>query len=154
MKSVNNNVDFENSIGPWLGKTVKILEYYLQERFNKHNLDLLMKLYAEDAILVPAFSSKLRRGKDQIRAFYKDFFEKDDVSIMVYQVSSQKISGLKVDNGMYVMRWKNHGLEKEEHIRFSLVIKDRKIVTDHSSIEPVYSDSIDSLPKAYRQDYA
>jgi DNA-binding MarR family transcriptional regulator len=40
MKSVNNNVDFENSIGPWLGKTVKILEYYLQERFNKHNLDL------------------------------------------------------------------------------------------------------------------
>ena len=39
MKS-ENNVDFENSIGPWLGKTVKILEYYLQERFNKHNLDL------------------------------------------------------------------------------------------------------------------
>ena len=40
MKSKNNNVDFENSIGPWLGKTVKILEYYLQERFNNHNLDL------------------------------------------------------------------------------------------------------------------
>ena len=40
MKSKNNSVDFENSIGPWLGKTVKILEYYLQERFNNHNLDL------------------------------------------------------------------------------------------------------------------
>ncbi len=40
MKSEMSNVDFENSIGPWLGKTVKILEYYLQERFNKHELDL------------------------------------------------------------------------------------------------------------------
>ena len=40
MKSQNNHVDFENSIGPWLGKTVKIVEYYLQERFNTHNLDL------------------------------------------------------------------------------------------------------------------
>ncbi len=40
MKSEKNSVDFENSIGPWLGKTVKILEYYLQERFNDHHLDL------------------------------------------------------------------------------------------------------------------
>lgn len=40
MKTEENSVDFENSIGPWLGKTVKILEYYLQERFDNHNLDL------------------------------------------------------------------------------------------------------------------
>jgi DNA-binding MarR family transcriptional regulator len=40
MKSEENHIDFENSIGPWLGKTVKILEYHLQEQFNKHNLDL------------------------------------------------------------------------------------------------------------------
>ena len=40
MKSKNTSDDIENSIGPWLGKTVKILEYYLQERFNNHKLDL------------------------------------------------------------------------------------------------------------------
>ena len=40
MKTKEAVVDFENSIGPWLGKTVKILEYYLQERFNSHGLDL------------------------------------------------------------------------------------------------------------------
>ncbi len=40
MKSERTTVDFENSIGPWLGKTVKILEYYLQDRFNNHKLDL------------------------------------------------------------------------------------------------------------------
>lgn len=40
MKLDEHSIDFENSIGPWLGKTVKILEYHLQEQFNKHNLDL------------------------------------------------------------------------------------------------------------------
>ena len=133
--------------------SVPVLEK-LQLAINNHNIDLLMKLYSEDAILVPAFSTKLRRGKNQIRTFYKDFFEKDDVHILVYQVNSQRADGLKIDNGMYVMKWTNHGFEKEEHIRFSLVIKDRKIVTDHSSIEPVYNDSVDSLPKAYEGDFA
>ena len=40
MNSEETNNYFDNSIGPWLGKTVKILEYYLQEKFNKYNLDL------------------------------------------------------------------------------------------------------------------
>ncbi len=57
MKSKEVFVDFENSIGPWLGKTVKILEYYLQERFKEHSLDLtkeqmivLKKLHDEDGL--------------------------------------------------------------------------------------------------------
>lgn len=48
-------VDFEESIAPWLGKTVKIVEYYLQEEMLKQGLDLskeqmivLKKLYEED----------------------------------------------------------------------------------------------------------
>jgi DNA-binding MarR family transcriptional regulator len=40
MITKENTIDFENSIGPWLGKTVKIIEYYLQEKFKKHDLDL------------------------------------------------------------------------------------------------------------------
>ncbi|NVK53375.1 MAG: MarR family transcriptional regulator [Flavobacteriaceae bacterium] len=39
---MNSNIaiDFENSIGPWLGKTVKILDYFVQETLNNYNLDL------------------------------------------------------------------------------------------------------------------
>jgi len=40
MKKEDPKIDFEKSIGPWLGKTVKILEYHLQELFNEFNLDL------------------------------------------------------------------------------------------------------------------
>ena len=57
MKTKEVVVDFENSIGPWLGSTVKILEYHLQERFNTYNLDLtkeqmivLKKLYVQDGL--------------------------------------------------------------------------------------------------------
>lgn len=40
MKNKEVVVDFENSINPWLGRTVNILEYNLQERFKAHGLDL------------------------------------------------------------------------------------------------------------------
>ena len=40
MKSEENFIDFENSIGPWLGKTVKVLDFFAQESFNNANLDL------------------------------------------------------------------------------------------------------------------
>lgn len=40
MKSNEGNINFENAIGPWLGKTVKLIDYFLQESLNEWNLDL------------------------------------------------------------------------------------------------------------------
>lgn len=40
MEAKKNKIDFENSIGPWLGKTVKILDFFAQESFNEAALDL------------------------------------------------------------------------------------------------------------------
>ena len=57
MNAENEIVDFENSIGPWLGKTVKIIEYYLQEALDKQGIDLskeqmivLKKLHEQDGL--------------------------------------------------------------------------------------------------------
>ena len=57
MNAGNEFVDLKNSIGPWLGKTVKIIEYYLQEAFDKHEIDLtkeqmivLKKLHEQDGL--------------------------------------------------------------------------------------------------------
>ena len=132
--------------------SVPVLDKF-QMAINAHNIDLLMKLYADEAVLLPAFSTRMRKGQEQIRNFYIDLFEKDDVKISVYQVSTQKINKLKVDSGMYAMKWKIDGFLKEKHLRFSLVIKNGKIITDHSSIEPQFNESLDSLPKAYKKDY-
>lgn len=57
MKGDFNHIDFDKSIGPWLGKTVKMLDYYLQQAFEGANLDLtkeqmviLKKLHEEDGL--------------------------------------------------------------------------------------------------------
>ena len=57
MKNNNVYIDFENSIGPWLGRTVKVVDYFLQEAFKKKGLDLtkeqmvvLKKLYDTDGL--------------------------------------------------------------------------------------------------------
>ena len=40
MKSKENEIDFENSIGPWIGRTMKVIDYYLHEEIKSENLDL------------------------------------------------------------------------------------------------------------------
>lgn len=40
MKEDEESIDFENAIGPWLGKTVKLVDYFLQESLNELNLGL------------------------------------------------------------------------------------------------------------------
>lgn len=50
-------IDFENSIGPWLGQTGKIVDYFFQESFKSNSLDLtkeqmivLKKLHDQDGL--------------------------------------------------------------------------------------------------------
>lgn len=51
------DIDFEKSVGPWLGRTVKLVDYHIHEAFKLHGLDLtkeqmiiLKKLYEEDGL--------------------------------------------------------------------------------------------------------
>lgn len=57
MISKSEAIDFESSIGPWLGKTVKIVDYFLQESLNEVDLNLtkeqmivLKKLHDQDGL--------------------------------------------------------------------------------------------------------
>jgi len=51
------DIDFEKSIGPYLGETMKLVHYHIDEAFKNNNLDLtkeqmiiLKKLYEEDGL--------------------------------------------------------------------------------------------------------
>lgn len=57
MEKVTVEIDFESSIGPWLGRTVKLVDYHMQEAFIANGLDLtkeqmvvLKKLHNEDGL--------------------------------------------------------------------------------------------------------
>ncbi|WP_425391534.1 SulP family inorganic anion transporter [Ekhidna sp.] len=119
---------------------------------NSHDLNALMQVYRDDAIMIPAFSTRIRRSKDQIRDLYRDLFEKHELMVAPYQVISQKVDGFKVDSGQYKIKWKSAGFEETNDLRFSFVIKDGQIVSHHSSIEPGEDISI-SHPEAYDESY-
>jgi DNA-binding MarR family transcriptional regulator len=57
MKIKENHIDFERSIGPWLGRTMKMVDYHMLETFQKAGLDLtkeqmviLKKLHYQDGL--------------------------------------------------------------------------------------------------------
>jgi DNA-binding MarR family transcriptional regulator len=57
MKTEEVKVDFESSIGPWLGRTVKMVDYHMHEAFIAADLDIskeqmivLKKLNAQDGL--------------------------------------------------------------------------------------------------------
>lgn len=119
---------------------------------NDHDLDSLMELYADEALMIPAFSSKIRKSKIEVRGLYHDLFEKDDVKVTPIDIVTQRINGLKVDSGVYELIWKSGGFEKRNKLRFSFVIQNQKITSHHSSIEPGDELSIDH-PEAYDETF-
>ncbi len=73
MNTKEDYIDFENSIGPWMGLTVKMVEYYLQALFNEHGLDLskeqmiiLKKLHEQDGLNQNELASLTFRDKSSM----------------------------------------------------------------------------------------
>lgn len=129
---------------PVLDKWVKAI--------NAHDINGLMNVYSDGAVMIPAFSTRIRTNKKEIKELYKDLFEKNNLKVIPYQVNSQKINGLKVDSGQYKISWNSSGFDEENNLRFSFVIQNGKIVSHHSSIEPGDEVSI-SHPEAYDGNY-
>lgn len=130
---------------------VPVLNKWLKS-VNKHDLEALMNLYADDAMMIPAFSSSVRKNRDEVQDLYLDLFEKDDVKVSPVDVVSQRVDGLKIDSGVYELIWKSGGFEKRNKLRFSFVIKDGKIISHHSSLVPDEELSIEH-PEAYKELY-
>lgn len=114
---------------------VPILDKWLKA-INGKNTTLVMELYHADAVMVPAFSSEIREGKHQIKDFFRDLLAKDNLSVSIVQKHTQKSNGLKIDNGEGAVSWTEGGFEEKHDIRFSIVIKNGKIMAHHFSIVP------------------
>lgn len=130
---------------------VPVLDKWVRA-INAHDINGLMNVYSDGAIMIPAFSTRIRQNKHEIKSLYKDLFEMNNLKVTPYQVNSQKIKGLKVDSGQYKISWNSGGFDEENNLRFSFVIQDGKIISHHSSIEPGDELSI-SHPEAYDGNY-
>ncbi|MDB4293137.1 MarR family transcriptional regulator [Maribacter sp.] len=66
-------IDFEKSIGPWLGRTMKMVDYHLNEAFQNAGLDLtkeqmvvLKKLFEQDGLSQNELASLTYRDKSSL----------------------------------------------------------------------------------------
>ncbi|MFS4468529.1 MarR family winged helix-turn-helix transcriptional regulator [Maribacter sp. 2210JD10-5] len=73
MKTTILDIDFESSIGPWLGRTVKIVDNCFQEAFDAAGIDLtkeqmliLKNLYEQDGINQNELATLTYRDKSSL----------------------------------------------------------------------------------------
>lgn len=84
MKKDNVVVDFESSIGPWLGITVKVLEYHMHDAFKEHGLDLtkeqmivLKRLHDQDGMSQNELAFLTLRDKSSLTRLLNKMEKKD-----------------------------------------------------------------------------
>ena len=70
---------------------------------NNHNLDDILSLYSESAILVPTLSNKIRKNKAEIKDYFIHFLGKKDLRAKVKEVHIKYICNnrVKIDSGNY-----------------------------------------------------
>lgn len=134
----NNNLE---KVDVYMEQHIPVLDKWV-DAINSKDLNSLMKFYTAHSVVTPAFSSRIRENIDQIRDYYRDLFEKDNLYVKNLGVHVQKLNGISIDSGHYGIGWSNDGIEETHVLRFSAVIKGGKILTHHTSLLPAGDISI------------
>ena len=84
MQPVKNKIDFESSVAPWLGKTAKILDYFIHEAMQQKQLDLtkeqmivLKKLHDRDGLPQNELAFLTLRNKSSLTRLLVKMEKKD-----------------------------------------------------------------------------
>jgi DNA-binding MarR family transcriptional regulator len=98
MKLEEEGIDFEKSMGPWLGRTVKMVDYHLQEAFANAKLDIskeqmiiLKKLHTEDGLPQNELALLTFRDKSSLTRLLATM-EKKEYVIKVQSQSDKRIN--------------------------------------------------------------
>lgn len=126
MKKVKTHIDFENSIGPWLGKTGKLVDYFFQESFNSKNIDL-----TKEQMIV------LKRLHDQ------DGLNQHDLAFLTLRNKSSLTRLLiKMEKKNYIFRKQN---KEDKRIKNVFITKTGEEIFNKT--KPVIQDLINTMEK-------
>ncbi len=104
---------------------------------NTKNIDVTLSIYHENAVLVPSFSSRIRRSQEEIKDYYNTLFKMDNLVLSIIEVKLNKTEKNRIDSGVYEVSWDNHGSKVNYKLNFMIVVENNKIIAHHSS----YHDS-------------
>ena len=101
-------VDFEESIAPWLGKTSKILDYYLQIELEKKGLDLSK----EQMIVLKKLHEQ--NGRNQNELAFLTLRDKSSLTRLL----------IKMENKQYIVRRQSQEDRRVNHVFITALGRD------------------------------
>ncbi len=152
MNAKSKTKDFENSIAPWLGKTVKIVEYHLQETFDQHHIDLtkeqmivLKKLHNKDGLNQNELAFLTLRNKSSLTRLLRKMEKKKYISRKQSKVDKRINNVYLTDLGKEIFKKTRPVIQKiidvmEQHItekeKQQIIHTLKKIQFNFNSKEP------------------
>ena len=117
----------------------KILQNWLN-LVSIQDIDGVVNMYADDALLLGTFSNEIRVGEDQIRDYFNFFLaKKPKASLIESKVHIIDDNSFTV-NGFYDFEVDENTSRKLANARFTFVFKKQngvfKILSHHSSVMP------------------
>lgn len=112
---------------------------------NTKNLEGILSLYHKNAVLVPSFSSRTRRNREEIKDYYSTLLKVDDLVLSKEEIHLNKTEGERIDSGVYTISWTNGGARTAYKLNFMIVIKNDKIIAHQSSYHHSNNISISRL---------
>lgn len=100
---------------------------------NTKNLDGVLSLYHDNAVLVPSFSSRIRRNKEEVKDYFETLFKMDNLILSKKEVYLNETGGQRIDSGVYEIFWDNSGSRTSYDLNFMLVVENDKIIAHQSS---------------------
>ena len=111
-------------------------------KINKRDMEGLMGLYDQSAVLIPTFSNRLLNAPEKIRTYFQNLIDREELSIALHEntLSVQAIQeGLYLLCGIYCWRFAVEGELLSFEARFSFFMdlaKPSPILQHHSSQIP------------------
>lgn len=122
-------------------KPVDILYEWMQA-VNQADLEKLLSLYDQTAILIPTFSNRILNAPEKLRDYFEKLGTREELSIALHEktLHVQSLNDqLYILNGIYNWRFKVDGDVLNFEARFSYIIdisKTSPIIHHHSSQVP------------------
>jgi len=98
------------------------------------DIEGISKLHHKQAVVLPPFTTRIRTIPEEIKAYYKQLFLLDNLTLTKEDVSMNNSRNLRVNAGHYRISWTDQGIQTSHLLSFSMVIEDNKIMAHHSGI--------------------
>ena len=109
-----------------------------QETLASHDVDAVVELYKDDAVLLGTVDKGVRKGTKDIREYFKNFLRLAPIGKITYIICEELSGGsIAIANGLYDFELHEDGQVSSVPARFTFVLENVdlkwKILSHHSS---------------------